>query len=59
MFETQKKRGTYKEEKLRQEIANMKEKLSALLESNQQANFKNYERIQEVIDEQERKMIEK
>ena len=33
-FESQKKRGSEKEEKMRQEIANMKKKLSALIESN-------------------------
>jgi hypothetical protein len=37
----------------------MQEGLQALIEKNQQSNFENFERIQEFIDDQERKMVDK
>lgn len=58
-FERQKKRGLADEEALRQEIKRMKEKLKLLIVKNQQVNFDNFARIQETIEEQDGKILEK
>ncbi len=58
-FEQQKKRGVAQEKQLREEIQQMKKRLLDLVENNQTVNFKNYERVQEIIDDQERKYNEK
>ena len=47
------------EEQVRREIDALKTKLQTLIESNQNENFSKFERIQELIDEQEEKMLEK
>ena len=47
------------EDQVRKEIAALKTKLQTLIESNQNENFSKFERIQELIDEQEEKMLEK
>jgi len=44
---------------MRSEIRAMKQRLQALIESNHNENFTKFERIQELIDEQEVKMLEK
>lgn len=58
-FDLGKKRGQVAEQTMHKEIQKMKRKLTALQEENQQLNFANFERIQELIDNQENKMIEK
>ena len=58
-FDTQKKKGAVEEEQARLEIEVMKGRLQALRKKNQNVNFSNYERINETMDEQEVKMLEK
>ena len=58
-FESHKERGLAQENRLRQEIESMKASLQSLIERNQEVNFANFERIQQLIDEQESTMVEK
>ena len=44
---------------MRREIKAMKQRLQVLIEKNQEENFAKFERIQELIDEQEAKHLEK
>ena len=46
------------EEDLRTDIKLMKARLNKLVEANQKANVANYERIHELIDEQESKIVD-
>ena len=58
-FEMEKKLGVAQETQLHEEIKKNNHRLQLAIVKNQNSNFANYEKIQELVDEQEVKMLRK